>query len=763
MKKKIYYMLSCLLMCSLIYAKPITPVMAKTVAQNFFKKNSTIEVYAMDLMYTESSANGLPQYYIFNVNTTEGFVIVTGDDAGLIPVIGYSTEAAFVFTEAKSTISTWLRKRKEEVVYIQEHNIQAGTDAQQAWSIYDGSTQVAKLLSGNQVNATGVAPIVQSKWNQSPYYNALCPGGSVTGCVATAMAQIMRYWQYPLQGTSSSSYTHTNYGLQSANYGTATYNWSNMPLVCNSPNNDVALINYHCGVSVEMDYSPTGSGANVVGGYPSAQYSYKNYFKYNPSTLQGKYRNSYTDANWIAYLKSDLDIGRPMQYVGWDPNTGGGHTWVCDGYDQNDYLHMNWGWGGSGDGFFALNNMAAVGSNFSLGHQVVKGIVPIAASTNDAGVSAVFSPSGSYCASGNSFTPSIKIQNFGSANLTSCTINYSIDGGSVQTQNWTGSLVTGQFEMVSLPSFNMPGGTHTITCYTSNPNNASDGNANNNQSSSTFNVVGAAALPFVESFENASPFPSEEWASTHTKTNGVNWTIGINSGATGTKSAMINNMDNVAGNISTLDHFMAYDFSNNASPSMTFKIAYQRKTTANNDRLQLYVSTNCGSNWVLKWSKAGSALTSVSATSSTPFIPSSTQYTTQTVNLITLAYKPSVTFRWVFNADTSANGAGNNLYLDDINILAANGISSNENSVGIDVYPNPTADNINLNINLNEKHQLGVNLTDVLGRTVESLATKTYEAGESHLILNGKSCRPGVYMVNVDIDGQRITRKVLIQ
>src|SRR5665213_3647716 len=163
------------------------------------------------------------------------------------------------------------------------------------------------------------------------------------------MAQIMRFWKYPTTGTGSSSYCDcgspnftSNYGTLNANYGATTYNWNNMPLNVTSANTDVATFNYQCGVSVEMDYSPSGSGAQVIdygGGYPCAQISYVNYFGYDPSTIQGHDKSSYSDTQWIALLKGDLDIGRPIQYVGADPSAGG-HTWVCDGYDANDNFHM---------------------------------------------------------------------------------------------------------------------------------------------------------------------------------------------------------------------------------------------------------------------------------------------------------------------------------------------------------------------------------------------------------------------------------------
>ena len=118
-----------------------------------------------------------------------------------------------------------------------------------------------------------------------------------------------------------------------------------------------------CGVSVDMDYSPTGSGALVTGGNPSAEYSYKTYFGYKPNDTGVNY-TSYTVAGWEALLKTELNAGRPVQYMGTDP-TQGGHSWVCDGYTTTNTFHMNWGWSGYDDGDYAVTALIADGDDFS--------------------------------------------------------------------------------------------------------------------------------------------------------------------------------------------------------------------------------------------------------------------------------------------------------------------------------------------------------------------------------------------------------------
>jgi hypothetical protein len=276
-----------------------------------------------------------------------GFVIVSGND-DLVPIIGYSTERNFPQEQMPIHVAKWFQEYKNEIRYILENEIHATDEIDQKWN---------ELLSGNSNAPTrdllGVSPLLTTRWNQSPYYNAYCPGGSVTGCVATAMAQVMKYWNYPQQGTGFHSYSEDDYGTLSANFGATTYNWGAMPNVVNSTNNSVATLMYHCGVSVDMNYelaSNGGSGAQTL----DVADALKQYFGY-PNSVEGIYRSNYSNSSWIQLLKNELNAGRPIQYAG--TGNGGGHSFVCDGYDDNDYFHFNWGWGGNSDGYFWNNQL----------------------------------------------------------------------------------------------------------------------------------------------------------------------------------------------------------------------------------------------------------------------------------------------------------------------------------------------------------------------------------------------------------------------
>ena len=210
----------------------------------------------------------------------------------------------------------------------------------------------------------------------------MCPGGSVTGCVATAMAQIMKYWAYPSIGMGSSCYFDEtaygysmNYGQLCAEYDTSHYVWSAMPANLGKANDEVAKLMYDCGVSVAMDYTPTGSGATVFGWNPSAFNSYTAYFNYDPNTINTAVYDPNQQAAWIALLEKELHNRRPMQFQGSDVSAGG-HSWVCDGFTATHEFHMNWGWSGYNDGYFTVTSLNPGSFNFSQDIGVIYGIQP---------------------------------------------------------------------------------------------------------------------------------------------------------------------------------------------------------------------------------------------------------------------------------------------------------------------------------------------------------------------------------------------------
>ena len=393
MKKIALFLASAfILMQHNLQAATISQQTAQAVALNFIKvtvpaigSNTTA-----NLSYTQTESDGVVDFYVFNLSPAKGFVIVAANDNAQ-PVLAYSTESYFNSNASQFGLGDWIKSTSAKLHYAVLNNIPANNTITYQWTAYiNGQNPITS-------RAAGIGPLCATTWDQEPHYNSLCPFDtadnqrSLTGCVATAMAQIMKYWNYPAQGTGSYSYTDdqanhysNDYGFQSANFAT-TFNWAGMPNAVSTDNSPVDTLMYQCAVSVAMDFgddNQDGSGAFVLqseaggGTNPCSQYSYANYFKYNPNTLQGVRMASYTTPDWINLMEAEINAGRVIQYEGDDP-TAGGHTWVCDGYQTTGLLHMNWGWGGSANGYFAVGNLNAGGYNFSQNDGALIGIEPL--------------------------------------------------------------------------------------------------------------------------------------------------------------------------------------------------------------------------------------------------------------------------------------------------------------------------------------------------------------------------------------------------
>lgn len=445
--KKFFTFFILLVVCGFAVAKPIDEATAKQVGQNFLATRTTTAAFKTGLQLelavaekskaynAQSSSASIAYYYIFNVANGDGFVIVSADDKA-IPVLGYSDAADFNPTNIAPQTAKWLEGYKAEIRSIIQSNATQSAEV---------ATQWQELIQGKPLDNTidaSVSPLVQTKWDQSPYYNALCPYDAgaaqrtVSGCVATAMAQVMKFWNYPTTGTGNHSYNHSSYGTLSANFGATTYNWGSMPNTVSSSNSAVATLMYHCGVSVDMNYDVAangGSGAYVISSQSPvtncAEYAFETYFGYKTS-LQGVERVNYSQTQWMNLIKGELNAGRPVLYAGF--GSGGGHAFVCDGYDNNDFLHFNWGWSGAYDGYFSVNglNPGGVGTGggtggFNSGHQAIIGIEPPSSApvTLDLRLYSAITVNPNPIQYGQSFTVTLDIANYG----TSAAQNFSGD------------------------------------------------------------------------------------------------------------------------------------------------------------------------------------------------------------------------------------------------------------------------------------------------------------------------------------------------
>ena len=320
-------------------AVKVDEALAYKTAQAFITTHQNFKESDLKLVSSEKN-------YIYNIGT-QGFVIISGNTV-LPPVLAWSDQGCFPDLEnAPENFVSWISHYSDMIDFAVANEIQPEARVQQLWD------EAAQGIFGTRETQT-VDPLVSTLWNQDCFFNEYCPsinwweGGSCghvfAGCVATAMAQVMKYWNHPAHGFGSHSYVHPDYGTQSADFGNTTYQWDQMPNEVYFYNSAVASLIYHCGVSVNMQYSPSGSGAYS----PDAATSFRNYFGYCGAKYISK--TNYQEENWMDMLKAELDLSHPVYYSG--SHDAGGHAFVCDGYDNNNLFHFNFGWSGSGDGFY---------------------------------------------------------------------------------------------------------------------------------------------------------------------------------------------------------------------------------------------------------------------------------------------------------------------------------------------------------------------------------------------------------------------------
>lgn len=284
-------------------------------------------------------------YYAFNLE--QGYVIVSGDDE-MTELVGYAENGFFDAENVPPQMLLWLDGYAEYVAAVQS-----------------GKAKARKILLSDSPSVV-VEPLVSTKWNQDAPFNNFAPEYTddnnntqrcATGCAATAMAQIMKFHNWPEQGVGHYSYEHQSFGTISSNFSEHVYDWTNMIDRYNNGEysseqaDAVALLMKDCGVSLNMNYGPV-SGASIYSYYPA----FKNYFRYSSRTVN---RSGCETAEFTKIITDELQEGRPIIYCG--TGEDGGHAFVVDGYDTNYFLHVNWGWGGYSDGYFDMNYMDPTG------------------------------------------------------------------------------------------------------------------------------------------------------------------------------------------------------------------------------------------------------------------------------------------------------------------------------------------------------------------------------------------------------------------
>ena len=351
MKSKLLVILALFLGIATLQAKPVDVAKAQRLGLSFaqhkalFAKNM---VQDLQLAYTYRADNGMATMYVFNFDG--GYVIVAADDSSS-PILGYSDEGNFTYENAPDGLRFMLDEISKGIVTVVEQGRPVSNDIVLRWK----NLEAYGYLHADK-GLPVVEPLIQQRWDQGTPFNLYVPSGCPTGCVATSMAQIMKYWEWPVKGTGEHSYYAPLYGQQYANFGATTYDWANMIDYYGNGSSQVekeavATLMYHCGVSVDMNYEPSGSGA-YSGDVPGA---ISTYFSYTDRSTFISKGGNYDE--WITLLKSNIDQRFPVYYSGHSDD--GGHAFVCDGYDVDGLFHFNFGWGGSYNNYLLID-----GENF---------------------------------------------------------------------------------------------------------------------------------------------------------------------------------------------------------------------------------------------------------------------------------------------------------------------------------------------------------------------------------------------------------------
>lgn len=304
-----------------------------------------------------------------------GFLIMSAEDA-VRPVLAYDFEHSLDLADLAPGLETLLAIYQQEIAAARRVQLSQSEKVKAEWeALRQPSLRGAK-------STVVVAPLLRSAWNQDAYYNALCPqdenapggydGRVPNGCVAVAMSQIIYYYRYPESGAGSHT-NYTEYGAFHVNFAQQHYHYEAMCDELSYYNTEVAKLIFHCGTAVNMMYQSDGSGA-YSGDVPGAM---NTYFKYSPDA-QHSSKHNYSDEEWHSMLMEDLQARRPVYYSGYGAD--GGHAFVCDGYNSDEYFHFNFGWGGSGNGYFlteSTDDEPEAAGGYSFGQSAIFNLHPL--------------------------------------------------------------------------------------------------------------------------------------------------------------------------------------------------------------------------------------------------------------------------------------------------------------------------------------------------------------------------------------------------
>lgn len=375
--KKFTLLASLLMFITLTYAVNVIPVEdAMRASKNFLSECVGAKAGQLDLTLasTEYSSEGIPVAYRFNVGE-KGFIIVSATDLAS-PVLAYSLESNF--TEGTGA-DLYMENYNKQLSFL-INNPQAARADRNGWSHYLASNFTPNAPKGDPC----VEPLVTTLWTQDIYYNEMCPinpqspynidSRSYVGCVALTMANILFYYRYPDHGHGIVSYIPKEYEegeliytypMQTVNYSQATYDYDAMANQLFSYDGELAKLLYHCGVSVRMSYGHDGSGSQSE----YAMTALQNHYYFSDKAQFRSVSDASSSEEWLEMAKAELDAHRPLFFSGQSASAGG-HAWIVDGYSTvngSTYFHVNWGWSGSDNGYYKIDNMVSSGyGNFNV-------------------------------------------------------------------------------------------------------------------------------------------------------------------------------------------------------------------------------------------------------------------------------------------------------------------------------------------------------------------------------------------------------------
>lgn len=356
------------------FAENVDTSIIKKVAFNAFHFHSSIDKSELKIIqFIPVKEDNVIAYYIINLN--KGHIVIAADNIAK-PILGFGFSTLNV-DNAPPALMYLLNTYKEEILYAKNHKLAGKATIDDTWDLYS-SDNFDNLPTIKSLNYNTNTYLIETTWAQDDKYNMYCPYDpahycrTLVGCGAVALGQILKFWSCRVEPQGIINYTPPDFDEITINLSNQNYNWYAM----NRDTSDIynSLFLYHCAAAIKSEFGCSGTESNEYYIWNAL----RNYFGFN--AIRG-YKSSYIDAAWIALLKDNIDLRRPIIYCGMDnrnPDDIKGHGWVVDGYRSDDLFHCNWGWRGHDDGWYSLNNLTPDSHYYNDDQHAVLNIYPIA-------------------------------------------------------------------------------------------------------------------------------------------------------------------------------------------------------------------------------------------------------------------------------------------------------------------------------------------------------------------------------------------------